>query len=132
MGNLEGNDRVPRVLLVDDHAAFRAQVRRFLEDEGVQVVAEAGDGHGAMIAVACHAPDVAVVDVGRRPFNGLDISRRILLANPAIRVILHTEAPPSALAGEVRMRGVFAVLPKGDPAALLATVHRAGRAAAQV
>jgi DNA-binding NarL/FixJ family response regulator len=34
----------PRVLLVDDEAAFRAQLRRILTDYGVDVVGEAGSG----------------------------------------------------------------------------------------
>jgi ActR/RegA family two-component response regulator len=61
----------PRVLLVDGHDGFRTQVRRFLEDEDVQVVAEARDGHEAVAAVILQAPDVAVVDLGLQPVNGL-------------------------------------------------------------
>ena len=34
---------MPSVLIVDDHAGFRARARRLLEAEGWQVVGEAGD-----------------------------------------------------------------------------------------
>src|SRR5262245_4552550 len=115
----------PQVLLVDDHAAFRAQVRRFLEDEGVQTAAAASDPPAAVAAVARQAPDVAVVDLGVRPVNGLDAARRIASMDAAVKVIVHTDTSPSALAQEASALGAFAILDKGDPAGLLATVRQA-------
>ncbi len=41
----------PRVLIVDDHAAFRESASALLEAEGFEVVGEAGDGEEAMTAV---------------------------------------------------------------------------------
>ena len=41
-----------RVLIVDDHAGFRAVAREMLEAEGFVVVAEAEDGAGGLVAAA--------------------------------------------------------------------------------
>ena len=49
---------MPSVLIVDDHASFRATARQLLEAEGYEVVGEAGDGAAAIEAVARLRPDV--------------------------------------------------------------------------
>jgi DNA-binding NarL/FixJ family response regulator len=119
------DEEQPRVLLVDDHELFRTYVRRFLEEQGIQVVAEAGDAHAAVAAVAQQAPDVAVVDLGVRPINGLDAARRIASVNAAVKVIVHTDTTPSTLAQDAAALGAYAILDKSDPAGLLAAVRRA-------
>lgn len=54
----------PRVLIVDDHALFRAGVRAELEGRAeVEVVGEAGEVAAALAAVADLAPDVILLDV---------------------------------------------------------------------
>jgi DNA-binding NarL/FixJ family response regulator len=52
-----------RVLVVDDHAAFRSMARALLESEGVEVVGESEDGDGAVVASAALRPGVALVDI---------------------------------------------------------------------
>ena len=53
-----------RTLLADNHALFRAGLRRLLEDsEQVKVVAEAGSAAEALEKLAVVAVDVAVLDI---------------------------------------------------------------------
>ena len=54
-----------RVLLVDDHAGFRATARRWLESEGWTVVGEAGDGVSALAAEARRRPAHVLRDIGQ-------------------------------------------------------------------
>lgn len=67
-----------RVLLVDDHALFRAGVRSLVErDLNVTVVAECESGDEAMAAIAEHRPDIAMLDISLRGEDGIDLARRI-------------------------------------------------------
>lgn len=58
------------VLIVDDHAGFRAQARRLLEREGFRVVGEAADVRTALLQARVLAPEVALVDVHLREGDG--------------------------------------------------------------
>jgi DNA-binding NarL/FixJ family response regulator len=65
-----------RVLLVDDHAMFRAGVRAELGD-AVDVVAEAADVDQAVTAVQEHRPDVVLLDVHLPGGGGAEVMRRL-------------------------------------------------------
>jgi DNA-binding NarL/FixJ family response regulator len=66
-----------RVLIVDDHAGFRANARRLLECEGFQVVAEAADGAEAVRAAAEHTPDLVLLDVNLPDGDGRDLAAQL-------------------------------------------------------
>ena len=66
------------VLLVDDHAMFRAGIRALLESEGhVEVVGEGASGDEAVDLVRELKPDVVVMDLSMPESNGLEATRRI-------------------------------------------------------
>lgn len=66
------------VLLVDDHAMFRAGIKALLEQEGrVNVVGEASSGDEAVDLVRKLKPDVVVMDLSMPGSNGLEATRRI-------------------------------------------------------
>ena len=61
-----------RVLVVDDHAAFRAGLRALLETAGdLVVVGEAGTGEAAVAAVRALHPDVVLMDVSMPGTGGI-------------------------------------------------------------
>ena len=64
------------VVLVDDHAMFRAGVRAELGTR-VDVVAEAGDPTGAVSAIRAHRPDVVLLDVHMPDGGGLAVLQTI-------------------------------------------------------
>jgi DNA-binding NarL/FixJ family response regulator len=80
----------PRVLLVDDHQLLRQAVRRALEDAGLEVVAEAGDGSEAVRLAADIAPDVVVMDVSMPVLDGVEATRRIHAASPDLPIVVLT------------------------------------------
>ena len=63
------------VVIVDDHAMFRAGVRAELGDK-VQVLAEAADVDEAVAAVITHQPEVVLLDVHLPGGGGADVIRR--------------------------------------------------------
>jgi len=52
----------PRVLLVDDNPQFRGELRLLLEDYGIQVVAEGGNGQEAIQLAASTDVDVVLME----------------------------------------------------------------------
>ena len=76
----------PRVVLVDDHALFRAGVRSELEGM-VEIVGEAGDVDGAVRCVVEAAPDVVLLDVHLPGGGGVEILRRLATEAPSARCL---------------------------------------------
>ncbi len=78
-----------RVLLVDDHELVRAGLRRLLEGfDGVDVVAEAGNGRDAVELARTHAPHVVLMDIALPELNGLEAAARLRDQQPGARVII--------------------------------------------
>lgn len=66
-----------RVVLVDDHAAFRSTARRILEAGGIEVVADVGDAAAALVAAEDLRPDVVLADVHLAGDDGLALAERV-------------------------------------------------------
>jgi DNA-binding NarL/FixJ family response regulator len=81
---------VPRtVLIVDDHADFRASARALLEAEGFEVVAEADDGASGLLMVEQHAPSVVLLDIGLPDLDGFAVADQLAaLADPPAVVLI--------------------------------------------
>jgi DNA-binding NarL/FixJ family response regulator len=79
-----------RLLLADDHRMLRDSLRRSLEEHGVDVVGEAGDGQEAVrLAQALH-PDVVLMDVSMPFLDGVEATRQISRLVPASQVVMLT------------------------------------------
>ncbi len=68
--------RAVKILIVDDHAMFRAGVRAEL-GSSVDVVAEAADVDEAVAAITQHHPDVVLLDVHLPGGGGAEVMRRM-------------------------------------------------------
>ena len=80
-----------RVLVVDDHAVVREGLRAFLElQEGIAVVAEAGDGREAVETAARLRPDVILMDLVMPRLDGIAAMRELRETAPEARVIVLT------------------------------------------
>ncbi|CUS36728.1 response regulator [Candidatus Nitrospira nitrificans] len=78
-----------RLLLVEDHALVRAGMRALLQKiEGIEVVADVGDGWEAIKSVQTEAPDLVLMDIAMPGLNGLDATARIVKESSTTRVIL--------------------------------------------
>lgn len=67
-----------RVVLVEDHAIVRAGIRALLRTlDGIEIVAEAGDGREALRVIEQQQPDVVLLDIAMPGLNGLEVLRAI-------------------------------------------------------
>ena len=79
---------VPRVLIVDDHAAFRSFAHRVLVADGLVVVGEAADGAAAIEAAPRLRPDVVLLDVGLPDMDGFAVAAALGAQDQAPAVVL--------------------------------------------
>ena len=78
-----------RVLIADDHGIVRSGLRKLLESEdGIEVVAEAGDGVEARDRALEVRPDLAILDVKMPGMNGLEATRAIRETAPDVSVLV--------------------------------------------
>jgi DNA-binding NarL/FixJ family response regulator len=79
-----------RLVLVEDHEALREGLELLLGREGCEVVGTAGSVDEGQELITRTEPDVAVVDIRLGDESGIELTRRLLDANPHQRVVLYT------------------------------------------
>lgn len=78
-----------RVVLADDHALVRAGIRSMLKAiAGIEVVAEAGDGHEVIRLVNSLQPRLVLMDIAMPGLNGLEATARIVKSHPRTAVLI--------------------------------------------
>jgi len=77
-----------RVLIVDDHAAFRAFARRVLVADGLVVIGESVDGATAIATVPELRPDVVLLDVQLPDMDGFAVAEVLTAREQAPAVVL--------------------------------------------
>jgi DNA-binding NarL/FixJ family response regulator len=100
------------VLIADDHQLLRQALRRALEDAGLRVVSEAGDGEEAVRLVQQDRPDVVVMDVTMPVLDGIEATRRIHAATGESRVLVLTMHDEDALRVKALRAGAVGFLTK--------------------
>ena len=66
-----------RVVVAEDEAIIRMDLRELLQEEGYEVVAECGRGDEAVELVREHRPDVALLDIKMPGMDGISAARAI-------------------------------------------------------
>jgi DNA-binding NarL/FixJ family response regulator len=114
-----------RVVLADDHVLVRSGVRALLESAGIEVVAEASDGHELLAQVRELRPDVALVDLSMPRLDGFEAARRIPTVSPETRVIVLSMHHDTKYADRAGLLGAWAYLTKDEaPDRLVEVIRR--------
>ena len=98
-------------MIAEDEALIRLDLREMLEEEGFEVVAEAGDGEAAVQLVEEHRPDLVVMDVKMPRMDGITAAERIASARLA-PVVMLTAFSQRELVERARAAGAMAYLVK--------------------
>ncbi len=78
-----------RVLIVDDHFFVRIGLKDSLaQEKGIEVVAEASNGSGAVEQFREHRPDIVIMDGNLPDIHGSEATRLIISEDPGAKVIL--------------------------------------------
>ncbi len=75
-----------RVVIAEDEAIIRLDLRETLEEDGYEVVGETGRGDEAVELVRQHQPDLAILDIKMPVMDGLEAAR--LIAEDKICAVL--------------------------------------------
>lgn len=94
------------VLIVDDHASFRASARQLLESQGYDVVGEAENGLEGLRLVAELHPQLVLLDVQLPDVDGFEVTERLRqLADPPDVVLISSRDDYSAAVAGTSARG---------------------------
>lgn len=86
-----GGSPIVSVVLADDDSLMRAGLRMIIEQsDDIVVAGEAENGHDAITSVREHAPDVVLMDVRMPGMDGIEATKQVTAAHPAVRVIVLT------------------------------------------
>ncbi len=116
-----------RVLVVDDHPAFRRALTSALGlVAGLEVAGEAGCGVAALEGAEELDPDVVVMDLSMPDISGIDAMKRIHQRKPDLPVVILTAHADPGVEKEARDAGARGFLAKGMGLEdLVATLHQA-------
>ena len=101
------------VLIVDDQAPFRRAARSVLARvEEFELLGEAGSGEEAVtLAVDLH-PSLVLMDINMPGIGGIEATRRIIDADPGVRVVLCSTLDPGDVPSSLAASGASGYLSK--------------------
>jgi two-component system, response regulator PdtaR len=100
-----------RVLIAEDEALIRLDLKEMLEEEGYAVVAEVGDGQQAVDRATELRPDLVILDIQMPVLDGLSAAEQIAAARVAPVIVL-TAFSQRELVERARDAGAMAYLVK--------------------
>ncbi|HVN07817.1 MAG TPA: response regulator [Patescibacteria group bacterium] len=120
-----GSSRI-RVLVADDSPTALNSICAFLEMEGgFEIVGTASDGINVLQQAAALHPDLVLLDIHMPRMSGLDVTRELRRASPALPIIVFSEIAGTTLWAECIGHGASAFVHKSQmPEQLLREVWR--------
>jgi two-component system response regulator NreC len=77
-----------RIILADDHTIVRHGLNRLLQqEEDMEVIAQAADGHSTVELTRELSPDMVIMDIGMPDLNGIDATQQITRDFPQVKII---------------------------------------------
>jgi DNA-binding NarL/FixJ family response regulator len=114
------------VVIVDDHADFRARAAELLEAAGYQVVGSCPDGRSALDAICAIRPDVVLLDVQLPDIDGFRLVAQIDALGDGPTVVLISTREAIDYGGRIGRSGAAGFISKAD-----LSVHTLGQVVAR-
>jgi two-component system, chemotaxis family, chemotaxis protein CheY len=101
-----------RILIADDSAFWRTELKEILEEQSDWVVFEAKDGFEALQKANWVHPDLVILDLSMPELDGLQAARELKRRTPQLPVLIITVDKSSFLEVLARQAGIEAVFSK--------------------
>lgn len=107
-------DVPPTILIVDDHAAFRAVVRAVLEADGYDVIGEAPDGLAGLCAARRLKPDIILLDVRLPDMDGFSVADELTADGSGRAVVVTSSCEDPLYPARAQSSGALGFIAKHD------------------
>ena len=104
----------PSVLIVDDHADFRAFARALLDADGFEVVGEAHDGASALAAARLLKPALVLLDVQLPDIDGFAVCEQLAGDAAAPMIVLTSSRDASSYRRRLGESSARGFIPKAE------------------
>ena len=103
-----------RILIADDHPVFRDGIRKLLdEEEGMEVVGQAGNGEEAVALAIQLKPDIIIMDITMPKLNGIEAAKQIKETLPTTAILMLSAFDYESYIVAALRAGVAGFLSKG-------------------
>lgn len=87
--NFNNDNYFTKILLVDDHAILRQGIAMILsKEDNFKIVSDLGSGEETLNYLKTNTPDIALIDIGLKDINGLELTEKIVTNYPNIPVLI--------------------------------------------
>jgi DNA-binding NarL/FixJ family response regulator len=113
---LNADERVIRVLVVDDHPLMRKGLTDILKDvDGIEVVGAAEDGAAAVALAYAVQPDIVLMDISMPGMDGIEATEKLMEMDSAARVVMLTSYSEREKITQSLAAGAVSYLTKDAP-----------------
>ena len=102
------------VLIVDDHAGFRAAARALLKAGGFDVVGEAEDGATALAAAEKLRPEIVLLDIQLPDLDGFAVAERLASDGVSSTIVLISSRDVSSFRRRLAAHPTWGFIPKSE------------------
>nr|WP_312524244.1 response regulator [Anaerospora sp.] len=122
---VQGGLSLAKILICDDSAFMRMMLRRVLEENGHEVVGEAGDGEQAVQLYNEYSPDLVTMDITMPKMDGIEAVRNIHSNNSSARIVMVTAiGQQSIITAAIEAGAADFIVKPFDPVQVIATISK--------
>jgi len=112
-----------KVLIIDDSSMMRKIIRKLLEPEGYEIVAEAGSGEEGIEKYKEVKPELVTMDITMRGMDGISAAREIMVYDDSAKIIFMSNLDEDKYRDEIKNIGGLGIASKHNSHETLALLN---------
>ena len=114
-----------KVLICDDSAFMRMMLRKILQDNGHEIIAEGSDGEEAIKLYRELQPEITTMDITMTKMDGIEAVRHICAEDPQALIVMVTAIGQRAVINDALEAGASDfILKPFEPLQVQATINK--------